>query len=404
MPPKRTKKIQSHSSNQGKQQEQQGKQEKKGPTPRWRQQSEARVRKNKQHSMKDVKVFKIDVNATQEQFDQFTEDRINHMRNVASAFVNGAPVTPPYIKDCVTYHIVRLTDTVGKGPSVDILIQEYNLYMIGFRATRTNADDGGGWFHFAGEVMPKFMTSLPITYSSSYSMGSLQIRLGFGVLDEIRIILLGFTVQNRLDKTSERLLSLSIAPYMLSETVRLQNARNDAGRYILHKIREVLPLVNQWADISHVAFDYVISLNSKVLERAAKTYNLRLCLELEGPVFTYELRLLVGPEGYLRVLLYDEDYVASLIEKREKDNPPSQTLEIRNLDIQGESFKYSELQEELWKQCCRFGNVVSLDADEDHNVIAQFSHPKAADEAKIFFDGSIIGGRVVEAVFSPSRR
>ena len=74
--------------------------------------------------------------------------------------------------------------------------------------------------------------------------------------------------------------------------------------------------------------DYATSLNSKILEKAAKTYNLSLCLELEEPIFTYELRLLVGPEGHLRVLLYDDDYVAPLIEKCD---PRSQTLVIRNL-------------------------------------------------------------------------
>lgn len=121
-------------------------------------------------------MFEIDINATQEEYDQFIQDRIDHMRGLASIFVQGQPVTPPQIKGNITYHTVRVTDNIGRGPTVEFLFQDYNLYLTAFRIIANDHndldDDGGGWFAFSDTEMPTFMTAKHLSYNMSYGIGS----------------------------------------------------------------------------------------------------------------------------------------------------------------------------------------------------------------------------------------
>ncbi|KAM0872355.1 hypothetical protein ACQ4PT_038785 [Festuca glaucescens] len=208
-------------------------QTKEQPEP-WRDEAEARVRMNRQFGMKDIKVFVIDINATDEEYEAFMEARVNHMRGVAATFVHGAPVTPPYIEGLVTYHIVRLTDKKGGGPSVELLFQEYNLYFIAFRIIKKDSDqldandsdqlDANGWFAFKDAEMPYYMQYDRISYTVSYDKSSQDIRLGFGVLKDILYNLSGYNASNLLDESDERELALHSTPYMMSELLRLAKA------------------------------------------------------------------------------------------------------------------------------------------------------------------------------------
>lgn len=83
--------------------------------------------------------------------------------------MRGVPVTPPKIKGQVTYHTVRLTDREGTSPSVELLIQDCNLYLIAVRII-TNVDDKDGevYFVFKDRELPKFMMGDFINYTMRY--------------------------------------------------------------------------------------------------------------------------------------------------------------------------------------------------------------------------------------------
>lgn len=156
------------------------------------------------------------------------------------------------------------------------------------------------------------------------------INVGFHVLSEIRSTLLGFNVNNLSDQTDDRHLALHSAAYMLSESVRLDNARDDISTYIMLKKRGVLknPLVNVWSNNCNVAFKYELFQQQRILKSAETKYKLNLTPEGAEDC---QLSMLVGPNGILRVLLYDGAMVQALIEKREKDNPPGQGIILKNL-------------------------------------------------------------------------
>ncbi|KAM0872354.1 hypothetical protein ACQ4PT_038785 [Festuca glaucescens] len=333
-------------------------QTKEQPEP-WRDEAEARVRMNRQFGMKDIKVFVIDINATDEEYEAFMEARVNHMRGVAATFVHGAPVTPPYIEGLVTYHIVRLTDKKGGGPSVELLFQEYNLYFIAFRIIKKDSDqldandsdqlDANGWFAFKDAEMPYYMQYDRISYTVSYDKSSQDIRLGFGVLKDILYNLSGYNASNLLDESDERELALHSTPYMMSELLRLAKALKEVADLIRRKARNPLThsLVNNWGNISRVGLDYECCQDKNILQKAAKNYNLDL--HSEGPTPEYSLRKLVGVDGYLQVLLYSRTYVHALLKKRLTDNPPTRVLVLSILTGQGETFDVSEVEDKKVK-------------------------------------------------------
>ncbi|KAM0872353.1 hypothetical protein ACQ4PT_038785 [Festuca glaucescens] len=337
-------------------------QTKEQPEP-WRDEAEARVRMNRQFGMKDIKVFVIDINATDEEYEAFMEARVNHMRGVAATFVHGAPVTPPYIEGLVTYHIVRLTDKKGGGPSVELLFQEYNLYFIAFRIIKKDSDqldandsdqlDANGWFAFKDAEMPYYMQYDRISYTVSYDKSSQDIRLGFGVLKDILYNLSGYNASNLLDESDERELALHSTPYMMSELLRLAKALKEVADLIRRKARNPLThsLVNNWGNISRVGLDYECCQDKNILQKAAKNYNLDL--HSEGPTPEYSLRKLVGVDGYLQVLLYSRTYVHALLKKRLTDNPPTRVLVLSILTGQGETFDVSEVEVQLREECLK---------------------------------------------------